>query len=63
MGQVAVKGATFEENARACRVLLDLLHDGKPESEVLVVRGSLIEEMRSCLAEGRPIPSFEGGGP
>ncbi|CAL1134237.1 unnamed protein product [Cladocopium goreaui] len=61
--QVAVKGATYDQNARACRVLLELLHDGKPESEVLVVRGSIIEEMRSCISEGRPIPDFDGAGP
>ena len=38
MDQVAVKGATYEQNAKACKVLLELLRDGISESEVLVVR-------------------------
>ena len=58
-----MKGATYEQNAKACKVLLELLRDGISESEVLVVRGNLIEEMKSCISQGRPIPDFDGAGP
>ena len=45
-----MKGATFEENTECAETLMKLLVQGKPESEVMQVRGIMLEELKQKVA-------------